>query len=136
MYLKKIECRKNVIVYFDDPIFIISISYNEVIIHINKENKDDLENMKIKMIYVYLATDDRRFLAQNNLELSNCYYAGGMCGKKSDTTTNMKNNSKKKFYDLTSINPNKNLINGTRIIERTNLYYKELIEKTCMTFTA
>jgi hypothetical protein len=140
---KKIKCKKNEIVYFDDPIFILSIPYNNVIIYINEEtleNKtNNFDNMKIKMIYVYLLAqrlDDRRFLAQNQLELSNCFYVNGMCCEKSNTTIDFINNSKKKFYDLTSINPNNSSIGEKRIMERTNLYYKELIEKTCMTFTA
>ncbi len=134
---KKIKCKKNEIVYFDDPIYLISVQYNDVIIHIieeNLENKtNNSDNTKIKMIYVYLLAqrlDDRRFLAQNNLELSNCYYCQGMAVEKSNSTANMINNSKKKFYDLTSINPNNSSIGGKRIMERTNLYYKELIKKT------
>lgn len=124
---EKIYCEKNQIIYFEDPIFLVKIPYNFFTIKISEIIGNDYdEPISIKLMYLYIVNEDRRFIAMNNMRLSTTSYKNGYCTNTTKDTTNDKTN-----YDFSSFSLDKikNHITMERIIGRTEKYKSELIQK-------
>ncbi len=122
---EKIFCKKDEIVYFDNPLLLLSCQYNlfKIIITDNQ----NVENKKIKFIHLYLENESRRFIAQNNICLENTIYSKNYC---SNISEKILLNNDEKIHDFRFFNPNSNKYNKKkRIIERTEKYKFELIKK-------
>ncbi len=122
---EKIFCKKDEIVYFDNPLLLISCQYYEFRI-ILPDNQNE-KNKKIKFIHLYLENESRKFIAQNNICLENTIYSKNYC---SNISEKILLNNDEKIHDFRFFNPNSNQYNKKkRIIERTEKYKFELIEK-------
>jgi hypothetical protein len=125
MLYEKIFCKKDEIIYFDNPLFLLSCQYNlfKIIITDNKNGK----NKKIKFIHLYLANKQRKFIAQNKICLKNTIYSNNYCF---NIPENKPLNNPTILYDFRFFNPNSSQYNKKkRIMERTEKYKLELIEK-------
>ena len=82
----------------------------------------------IKMIHLYLENESRKFIAQINICLENTIQSKNYC---SNISEKILLNNDEKLFNFRFFNPNSNQYNKKkRIMERTEKYNLELIEKT------
>ncbi len=125
MLYEKIFCKKDEIVYFDNPVLLISCQYYEFRI-ILPDNQNE-KNKKIKFIHLYLENESRKFITQNNICLENTIYSKNYC---SNISEKILLNNDEKLFNFRFFNPNSNQYNKKkRIMERTEKYKLELIKK-------